>query len=152
MSKTMILAAGAAAAAAMAFGAAKAEPWVDWTPQKGVWEFTEIHVAPGKLDDYLKGLKQTWVPGQEISKKQGEIDDYTIMIRVGGNTEGANVITARHLTSMAALDPDKAKDAEGRKMMEAVTPRATSEQLVGQYNTYRKFVDQSFWRPVTFPK
>ncbi|MBW8814689.1 MAG: hypothetical protein JF588_14810 [Caulobacterales bacterium] len=151
MNKMMMLAAVAAATGLCAVQA-RAEPWVDWTPQKGVWEITEVHVAPGKLDDYLKGLKQTWVPGQEVAKKQGTIDDYSVMIRVGGNTEGANVVTARHLTSMAALDPDRAKDTEGRKQVEAITPKATSDQLVGQYNTYRTFVGQVYWRPVAFPK
>ena len=52
-------------------GAASAEPYTDWTPQKGLWHITTVKVDPSHIDDYLVGLKKTWVPGEEIAKKHG---------------------------------------------------------------------------------
>ena len=45
-----------ACALAVAYPAV-AEPWVDWTPQKGVTSVTVVKVDPNHIDDYLTGLK-----------------------------------------------------------------------------------------------
>jgi hypothetical protein len=40
-------------------------------PSKAVWNVTMVKVVPNRIDDYLGGLKQSWVSGCEINKKMG---------------------------------------------------------------------------------
>ena len=68
----------AASAAAFAFAASSAqafEVFTDYTPSKDVWNVTFVKVNPNRIDDYLEGLKQTWLSGCEIGKKQGTVVD-----------------------------------------------------------------------------
>ena len=56
MKKTILIAAVSALAAASV--TAFAEQYVDYTPQKGAWQFTEVKVEPAHIDDYLVGLRE----------------------------------------------------------------------------------------------
>ena len=38
-----------------------AEIWVDYDPAEQVTEMTVIKVKPNMVDDYLMGIKRTWV-------------------------------------------------------------------------------------------
>lgn len=75
----MIAACGALAGAS----AASAKQYVDYTPAKGVWEINAIEVDPNHVDDYLVGLRKSQVPGFEVMKKHGIIDDYRFVVRNG---------------------------------------------------------------------
>src|ERR1700742_2085850 len=37
-----------------------ADEWVDYAPSKEPWTVTTVKVAPGKLDDYIVGLKNSY--------------------------------------------------------------------------------------------
>ena len=45
-----------------------AEIWVDYEPAEQVTEMTVVKVKPNMLDDYLMGIKKTWVDSCEIQK------------------------------------------------------------------------------------
>ena len=67
-------------AIAFASTAARAdlEIYKDYTVSDAVWAVTTIKVKSNMGDAYLEGLKKTWVPGNEISKSLGQIEDYWI--------------------------------------------------------------------------
>jgi hypothetical protein len=148
----ILLAAGACALAFACTTPAFAKQWVDYTPQKGYWQVTTVAVEPNKIDDYLTGLKATWVPGEEIAKKQGLIDDYEVMVKLDAMDGKGNVMMAVHHTSFASLDPNKARDQSMEKAMEAVVPKDKSDAAVAGYDKYRHFVGEDIWMPVTFTK
>jgi len=131
--------------------AASAEPWIDWSPQKGVWSVTSVKVDPNHVDDYLTGLKKVWVPGEEYAKKQGMIDQYEVMVNVNA-AAGANVLLIEHLTSFAMLDPNKKRDMEMQKAMEAQMPKTQQEGMVAGFDKYRSFVGSDLWQSVEFSK
>jgi len=97
----IVLITGIALAAVV--GAANAEPYKDWSAQKGAWEITTKHVDSNHLDDYLTGIKGTWVVGEEIAKKHGVIDYYSVNVRLDSDTKGANVMFVQHYTTLANL-------------------------------------------------
>ncbi|WP_200932543.1 hypothetical protein, partial [Sphingomonas sp. Leaf412] len=98
----------AAALAATAGGSALcARMWTDYTPTRGMWEITAIEVDPGHIDDYLTGLKRTQVPGFEIMKKRGLIDDYKYLVRNGYSRSSPTVVIMAHFTSASALEPNR---------------------------------------------
>ena len=147
-----LLAAGACALALACAVPASAKQWVDYSPQKGYWEVTYVKVDPNKIDDYLTGLKATWVPGEEIAKKNGLIDDYQVMVNATPANGGANVIFCVHYLSFVSMDPDKKRDRAMDKQFEAAVPKTKSDAAVANFDKYRTFVGDDIYVPVDFAK
>lgn len=148
----MILACTAGALALVAAVAAKAEPYKDYTAQKGAWQVTEVHVDQNHIDDYLTGLKTSWVPGQEIAKKHGVIDDYWVMVKLDPAGVGANVLLGQHYPSLAVLEPDMARDKAIEKESYAAVSKEKGEALVAGFEKYRSFVGDGLYQIVQFGK
>lgn len=147
-----MVAAGACALLAGWIGSASAKEWVDYSPGKGVWEVTMVKVDPNKIDDYLVGLKKSWVPGAEIAKKHGVIDDYFVMTKVNASDGQGNVLLGQHYTSFAVMDPNKERDQAMDKEGEAIMSDAQAKAMVEGYDKYRTFVGDDLWTPVDFGK
>ncbi|MGA0599618.1 hypothetical protein ACO2Q3_02825 [Caulobacter sp. KR2-114] len=133
-------------------GAAAAEPYVDYTPQKGLWHVTTVKVDPNHIDDYLAGLRRTWVPSEEISKKHGLIDSYQVMVKFNASDGQGNVLLIEHIPNSALLDPDQARDQALQRENYAAVPKAQGEQAVAGYDKYRTFVGDDYWGEMAFPK
>lgn len=147
-----VLFAGACALALACTVPASAKQWVDYSPQKGYWEVTTVKVDPNKIDDYLTGLKQTWVPGAELAKKNGLIDDYEVMVKLNASDGNGNVMLCQHYTSFASLDPDKKRDQALDKEMEAAVPKTKSDAAVAGFDKIRTFVGDDIYVPITYGK
>jgi hypothetical protein len=143
---------GVAAIAAFLATAAAAEPYDDYTPQKGAWHVTTVKVDPNHIDDYLTGLKKTWQPAEEISKKHGLIDSYQIMVKLNASDGQGNVLLVEHIPNLSLLDPDRARDQAIEKEGYAAMPKAQSETMVKGFDQYRTFVGDDYWTEMTFTK
>ena len=133
-------------------GAAAAEPYVDYTPQKGVWHVTSVKVDPNHIDDYVTGLKKSWVAAEEIAKRNGLINNYEIKIKLNASDGQANVLLIEHYPSLAALEPDQARDQTIQRENYAAVPKTTGEAMVAGYDKYRVFVGDDYWTDITFTK
>lgn len=138
--------AGASALALVCAAPASAKPWVDYVPQKGFWQYTYVKVDVNHIDDYLTQMKSIWVPGREIDKKHGLIDDYKVMTNILGGAGDANVMLCVHYVSFAGLDPDKLRDMAIDEENAASLARAAS----ADFNKYRTIVGSSIYVPVDF--
>lgn len=132
--------------------AAFAEPYVDYTAKKGVWEVQTIAVDPNHLDDYLVGLKANLVPGFEVAKQHGVIDQYGFLVKLNPNGADANVMVIQHYPSLAMLDPDKARDKAIEAESYAKVSKADGEKRVKVFETYRKFVSDEYWVDIQMAK
>jgi len=151
----MVRYAMACAAALLACASAtmsSAKMYVDYTPEKGVWEINAVEVDPNHVDDYLTGLRRTQIPLFEILKKRALIDDYRIVVRNGYTKGSPNVLIETHLPSIALLAPDKARDEALDKEMMATLPEEQGKAAIANYEKYRQFLDDSFWSEVRFAK
>ena len=136
----------ATAVAMTALGSAVfAEPYVDYTPKKGFTHVQFIKVDPNHLDDYIVGLKKTWVPGEEAAKRHGVIDYYGIDVKLNGADGGANVALIEHVVSAAMLDPDKARDQAVEKESFAAMPKDQMDAKVKDFDKYRTFVGDDYY-------
>jgi quinol monooxygenase YgiN len=142
----------AIAAALGLAGAAAAEPYVDYTPQKGVWHVMTVKVDPSHIDDYVTGLKKSWRIGEEIAKKHGLIDSYQIMVKLNASDGTGNVLLIEHYPSIAALDADQARDTAQRDEFLAALPKAQGDAMVAGYDKYRTFVGDEYWTEMTYTK
>ena len=133
-------------------GIACAEPYVDYTPHKGAWHVTTIKVDPNHIDDYVTGLKKSWVTSEEIAKKHGLIDSYQIMIKLNASDGQGNVLLIEHYPSLAALEPDQTRDQTIQKENYAAVPKTEGQQMVAGYDKYRVFVADDYWTEIGFGK
>ncbi len=144
--------AAAVCCVALAGSIASAEPYTDYTPEKGVWNVMSAEVDPNHIDDYLKGLRRTQQIGMDIMKKRGMIDAYRIRIRQGYTKGQPNVLIETHYTSVAMLAPDKARDMAIEKEIYASLPRAEADKAVASYETYRTFLDDAYYVEVSLAR
>ena len=139
-------------AAVAAFGvsapAQSTEIYKDYVPSKAVWNVTMVKVIPNRIDDYLGGLKQSWVNGCDISKKQGVIEDCSIFISETSAGGAFNVMLVQKFASGAMMEPDEARYnkfmAEFRKGLE----KAKQDELVQGYEEFRSFFGEMNFRRV----
>ena len=150
MMKTVLL--PLAAVALLGAGAAFAEPYVDYTPQKGLWHVVTVKVMPSHIDDYVSSLKKLWLPGEELAKKHGLIDSYQIMVKMNASDGKGNVVLIEHIPNMALLEPDQARDQAMEKEAYAMVPKAQGEAQVKTYDTYREFVGDEYWTALDYTK
>ena len=136
-------------AAAFAASAACADPYKDYTPEKGVWQVTTVKVDPNHVDDYLVGLKRGLVPSFEIAKKHGVIDQYFVMVSPNYD-EAGNVIIGQHFVSFAAMDPDKTRDMTIQKEALAQMSKEAGNKLTGGFDKYRTFLNTQMWTGIDF--
>jgi hypothetical protein len=130
-----------------------AEPWVDYTPAKGAYVKTMVHVDPGKIDDYLTDvIKKVWIPSQESAKRHGVIDSYVVQIKSDPNGPGPNVALIVHYPTMATMDPDKERDLAMDKEFRAIQPKAVEPAVVAERGKYRTVLADEMWNVVEFPK
>jgi len=135
-------------AALVACGAASiavAEQYVDYVPQPGLWEINAIEVDPNHVDDYLTGLRKSQVPGFEVMKAHGIIDDYKFLVRNGYNKGAPSVLILLHFTSAAMLEPNKERDQMVEKEILAKFSKKDGEIAVAGYEKYRQFLDDGLW-------
>ena len=145
----------AAVAAALTVGLvapAFAEPYVDYTPQKGYWRINAVEVDPNHVDDYLAGLRHSQISAFDVLKRRGLIDDYKLVVRHGYVKGSPNVLIMTHSASMATLDADKARDQAVEQEMYALFSKEQGKAAVAGYEKYRTFIDDAMWTEMTMAK
>ena len=129
-----------------------AEPYVDYTPQKGYWQVNAIEVDPNHIDDYLTGLRHSQVSGFEVLKRRGLIDGYKFMVRNGYVKGSPNVLIMTHSPTTATLDADKARDMAVQSEMYSVFSKEQGKTAVSGYEKYRTFIDDGQWTDMVMAK
>jgi len=141
------LIAASAATFAIATSSQAFEVYTDYTPSKEVWNVTMVKVNPNRIDDYLEGLKQTWVSGCEISKKQGTLLDCFVYVSENPSNGAFNMLLVTKFPSAASLDPNAEQYKEFMTAMRAQLAKEKQDKLVEGYDELRTFVgDQNFRR------
>ena len=149
---TVLLAAAFGASIALAAAPAFADEWVDYTPMKGAYVKTMVHVEPGHIDDYLVALKKTWIPTEESLKRHGMIDTYQVQVNTNPYVAGPNVIMIEHWPTLAGMEPDKARDLAMRKEFEMILPKSEQAPTQAERGKYRTILSQEMWTVVDYSK
>jgi opacity protein-like surface antigen len=150
--KNVVLGAVSAVAVACMSTAAAAEPYTDYTPQKGYWTINAVEVDPNHVDDYLTGLRSSQVSAFEVLKHRGLIDDYKFMVRTGYVKGSPNVLIMTHTPSSALDDPDQARDQAVQKEIYSMFSKQKGDEAVRGYEKYRTFIDNGNWQTMTMNK
>ena len=147
-----VLLAALSVAAVTCASTAVAEPYVDYTPQKGYWTITAVEVDPNHIDDYLTGLRSSQMSVFEVLKRRGLIDDYRFLVRNGYVKGGPNVLIMTHSPSTALIDPEQARDQAVQKEIYQAFSKEKGEAAVRGYEKYRTFIDTGDWQTMVMNK
>ena len=140
----------AAVAATLAFSANSAEIYKDYTLSKEVSDVTFIKVNPGKFNDYLDGLRQTWLPGCEIGKKLGTVVSCSIWASETMRNGDFNVILVVTSPSGATSDPNEEMYNKFMAEMRAKLAQDEQQKIVEGYSEMRSFFGEQSFRQVKF--
>ena len=142
--------AAAAAALTLASSAMAFEAYIDYTPSKEVWNVTMVKVNPNRIDDYLEGLKQTWMTGCEVGKKNGVVIDCFVYLSETAANRDFNMMLVQKLPNGAVSDPN----ADLFKKMQAETRAKLAQDkqdaIVEGYEELRTFFGEMNFRRIEF--
>lgn len=124
------------------------EPWTDYEVSEEVSNVTTIKVDSNMIDKYLEGLRDTWVPANEVAMELGHIKDYGIYVSELPNGGEFNVVLTVQYESAADMQPDKAKYEAFMKAWGKAN-QEKSDKIVLTYPDIRTITGEYLLREVT---
>lgn len=124
------------------------EPWKDYDISDAVWSVTTVRVASNMGDAYLEGLRETWVPGNEVSKKLGQIEDYWIYQSDLPDSGDFNMILVVKFKNTDALAPNKARYDEFMKAITKAKSDKMTEKAQKDYPAMRELTGNYLMREI----
>lgn len=142
----------AAAAAALVLGSSAQafEAYTDYTPSKEVWNVTMVKVNPNRIDDYLEGIKQTWMTGCEVGKKNGVVVDCFVYLSETAANRDFNMMLVTKMPSAAVSDPDGVKFMKMQAETRAMLAQDKQDKIVEGYEELRTFFGEMTFRRIDF--
>jgi hypothetical protein len=126
------------------------EIYTDYTPSTEIWNVTFVRVNPNRLDDYLAGLKQTWVNSCEIQKKMGmALECFVYASDTMANTD-FNLLLVTKIPNAGITDPNKARYDAFMAELRLQLAEDKENKLVEGYDELRKFFGEQNFRRLTF--
>jgi hypothetical protein len=129
---------------------AELQPFKDYVPSKEVWNVTFVKVTPNRLNEYLAGIRQTWLGNCEIEKKLGTTLDCFVYVSETMSNRDFNVMLVIKQPSAAASDPDEKRYNQAMAEMRAKLAEDKQKQLVQSYEEMRSFFGEQSFRRLEF--
>jgi hypothetical protein len=121
---------------------AQLEPFTDYDISKELWSITLVQVHPNMGDDYLEGLKETWVASNRVAKELGQIEDFAIYRSELQQSGDVNLFLVVKFADSSQLEPNKAEydkfmkawgEANEDKVREMVKDYPSMRNITGEY-------------------
>ena len=146
MRKTIVLTALAVFGLAGSVNAA--EIWKDYAPSKAVWNVTMVNVDPNHIEDYLGGLRQSWVTGCAAGKAAGTLEDCFIYVSETAAAGPFNVMLVQKFPSSAAAEPNAESYTKMMAEVRKNLAEAKEDEIVKGYEEFRTFWGEMNFRRV----
>jgi hypothetical protein len=126
---------------------AQLEPYEDYMMSDELWNITMIKVDPNMGDDYLEGLRDTWVAANRVAKELGQIEDFFIYRSQLTESGDANLFLVIKFANSDQLDPNK---EEYDKFMKAwgEANRDKTREVTKNYPSMRKITGEYLVRRI----
>jgi len=127
---------------------AQLEPWDDYDVSKELWNITLIRVHPNMGDDYLEGIKETWVASNKVAKELGQIEDFKIFRSELPQSGDVNLFLVVKFADSSQLEPNK---AEYDKFMKAwgEERQQQNREITKNYPAMREITGEYLVREIT---
>jgi hypothetical protein len=142
--------AASAAALALAVNAQAFEAYTDYTPSNEVWNVTMVKVNPNRIDDYLEGLKQTWLPSCEIGKAHGAVLDCFVYLSETAANRDFNMLLVTKAPNAATSDPNSDLFKKIQTETRARLAQDKQDAIVEGYEELRSFFGEQTFRRIDF--
>jgi len=127
---------------------AQLEPFKDFDISNELWNITFIKVHPNMGNDYLEGLKETWVASNKVAKELGQIEDFHIYRSQLESSGDVNLFLVVKFANSAQLEPNKAEYDKFMKAWGAANEDRTRE-IVKDYPSMREITGEYLVREIT---
>jgi len=121
---------------------AQLEPFTDYETSENLWNITLVKVHPNMDDDYLEGLRETWIASNKIAKELGQIEDYAIYRSQLASSGDVNLFLVVQFANSDQLDPNKAEydkfmkawgEANQKRSREITKNYPAMREITGEY-------------------
>lgn len=147
--KTGLLAFGLSVAlSAPAF--AQLKPYQDYTVSDAVSNVTTVKVKENMVEDYLQGIRTSWVSSSEAEKRLGHIKDYKVYVSDLANSGEFNVILVTTFARTSDLAPNKARYEAFMRAWGTQNEAANRTTTTTVYPNLRHITGEYLMREVTF--
>jgi len=115
-----------------------------------VWSLSFVRTGTNVVDDYLKGIKNTWEATMKEAIKEGLIKSYKILLGEAANKEDYNIILMIEFENMAALDPDQVRDKKWEAIDNKIKDKMKEEyqKTIQNYETIREWFGAKLMREI----
>ncbi len=127
---------------------AQLEPFEDYDISDELWNITFIKVDPNMGDDYLEGLKETWVAANKVAVELGQIEDFHIFRSELEQSGDVNLFLVTKFANSAQLEPNKEEYAKFMKAWGDANEERTRE-ITKDYPGMRKITGEYLVREIT---
>ncbi|MFT5136115.1 MAG: hypothetical protein ACI9XU_000479 [Arenicella sp.] len=127
---------------------AEFQPWEDYEASDAVYSVSTIKVAANMGDIYLEGLANTWVTGNEVSKKLGQLEDYWIYRSDFPQSGDFNLMLIVKFADTKDLAPNKEKYQAFMKEFTKAKSDETSEYAQKNYPGIREITGDYLFREI----
>ncbi|HWC29777.1 MAG TPA: hypothetical protein VG845_06820 [Dehalococcoidia bacterium] len=118
-----------------------------------VWSCSALRTKPNHFDDYMKYLRQNFVPQGQEQKKAGLILDQKFYVKVPESPTDPDVLICTLFPSFGkALDFNAADDAKGKEIAAKHFKTADEEkqrEMIANRFAFRDALGTSYYREVT---
>ena len=127
---------------------AQLDPFTDYDISDELWNITMIQVDPNMGDDYLEGLRDTWVAANKVAMELGQIEDFHIFRSQLPQSGDANLFLVVKFPNSDSLDPNK---EEYDKFMKAWgdANESKTREITKNYPAMRKITGEYLTREIT---
>ncbi|MDX1515330.1 MAG: hypothetical protein R3288_00750 [Woeseiaceae bacterium] len=147
MKTSLTVAAVLLACSGMAY--ADLEPWKDYEVSEAVWSVTTVKVDSNMGDAYLEGLRETWIPGVEVARELGQIEEWAIYRSDLPDSGDFNLLLVVKLSKTEDLAPNKERYEAFIKKFTQERADATTEYAQKNYPAMRELTGQYLMREIT---
>ena len=125
------------------------EPYKDYDVSDAVWSVSTIRVDANMDDAYLEGIKKTWVASNEVAKKLGQIESYSIFRSDLPQSGDFNLLLIVKFANTADLAPNKERYAAFMKEWGEARDKETTDYSQKNYPGMPSITGQYYFREIT---
>jgi len=129
---------------------AQLKPYQDYTVSDSVSNVSTIKVKENMVEDYLQGIRNTWVASNAVAKQLGQMQDYKVYVSDLPNSGEFNVMLVATFANTSDLAPNKARYEAFMKAWGTANEASTRTTTTTVYPNLREITGEYLMREVSF--
>ena len=130
--------------------AAQLKPYQDYTVSDSVSNVTTVKVKENMVEDYLQGIRNTWIASNAVAKQLGQMQDYHVYVSDLPNSGEFNVMLVATFANTSDLAPNRARYDAFMKAWGTANEASTRTTTTNVYPNLRTITGEYLMREVTF--